>query len=82
MSQGQRQRVAIARARHRAEARACDEPTGNLDPTTADDVLTLLLAEARGRGAALLMVTHDHSLLDRFDRVVDVRELGSAEVGA
>lgn len=83
MSQGQRQRVAIARALVTEPSLVlCDEPTGNLDPTTADDVLTLLLEEARGRGAALLMVTHDHSLLDRFDRVVDVRELGSAEAGA
>ena len=83
MSQGQRQRVAIGRALVTEPSLVlCDEPTGNLDPTTADDVLTLLLAEARGRGAALLMVTHDHSLLERFDRVVDVRELGSAEAGA
>lgn len=80
MSQGQRQRVAIARALVTEPSLVlCDEPTGNLDPSTADDVLTLLLNEARGRGAALLMVTHDHSLLDRFDRVVDVRELGSPE---
>lgn len=76
MSQGQRQRVAIARALVTEPSLVlCDEPTGNLDPGSASDVLELLLKEARERGAALLMVTHDHTLLGRFDRVVDVREL-------
>ena len=80
LSQGERQRVAIARALIASPALVlCDEPTGNLDPKTAGSVLELLLAQAKERNAALLMVTHDHSLLDRFDRVVDVRELGSAK---
>ncbi len=80
LSQGERQRVAIARALIASPALVlCDEPTGNLDPKTADSVLDLLLAQSRERDAALLMVTHDHSLLDRFDRVIDVRELGPAK---
>lgn len=76
LSQGERQRVAIARALVAEPALVlCDEPTGNLDPTSAATVLDMLLGEAKGRGAALLMVTHDHSLLERFDRVIDVRDL-------
>ncbi|MEM8712400.1 MAG: ABC transporter ATP-binding protein [Planctomycetota bacterium] len=83
LSQGERQRVAIARALVTSPALVlCDEPTGNLDPDTANSVLDLLLREARGRCAALLMVTHDHSLLAAFDRVIDVRELERQEIGS
>lgn len=76
LSQGERQRVAIARALVTEPAVIlCDEPTGNLDPRTAATALDRLLGEARTRGAALLMVTHDHTLLERFDRTFDVRDL-------
>ena len=76
LSQGERQRVAIARALVTEPAVIlCDEPTGNLDPRTAATALDRLLGEAKRRGAALLMVTHDHTLLERFDRTFDVRDL-------
>ena len=79
LSQGERQRVAIARALVTEPALVlCDEPTGNLDPASATTVLDILIGEAKTRNAALLMVTHDHTLLDRFDRVIDVRELHGA----
>ena len=79
LSQGERQRVAIARALVTEPALVlCDEPTGNLDPASATTVLDILIGEAQTRNAALLMVTHDHTLLDRFDRVIDVRELHGA----
>jgi len=80
LSHGERQRVAICRAlvRHPSLILA-DEPTGNLDPAATDRIVELLLAEARRRGATLLVVTHDHGLLERFDRVVDLRDLAGTE---
>ncbi len=81
LSQGERQRVAVARALV-TEPRLLlgDEPTGSLDPANTRRVLELMLDYAQRSGAALLMVTHDHGLLEAFDRVVDVRTLGAAEV--
>ena len=75
LSQGERQRVAIARALVTEPALLlCDEPTGNLDPRASHATLDLLFAEAERRGTTLLFVTHDHSLLDRFERTVDVSD--------
>ena len=54
-----------------------DEPTGNLDPETADITLDLLFNEIRKRDATLLMVTHNHSVLDRFQRIIDMTELNA-----
>ena len=51
-----------------------DEPTGNLDPDSAGRVLDILLEYAAKNGATLLMVTHDHALLPRFQRFVDMKE--------
>jgi putative ABC transport system ATP-binding protein len=72
LSQGEKQRVAICRALvTRPSLLLADEPTGNLDPVTTDHVLETLIDSARRTGATLLTVTHDHGVLDRFDRVVD-----------
>lgn len=79
LSQGERQRVALCRALVTEPALLlCDEATGNLDPHTAGLALDLLLEEAEASGAAVFLVTHDHGLLDRFERVVDMADLNGA----
>ena len=79
LSQGERQRVAVCRALLPEPALLlADEPTGNLDPANKDRVLAILFEFARERGITLLTVTHDHGLLDRFDRVLDVMDWGRA----
>ena len=73
LSQGERQRVALCRALVTEPALLlCDEATGNLDPQTAGLAIDLLLEEATTHAAAVFLVTHDHSLLGRFDRVVEM----------
>ncbi|MFN3449572.1 MAG: ABC transporter ATP-binding protein, partial [Roseococcus sp.] len=75
LSGGEQQRVAIARALANAPALLlADEPTGNLDAATAEQVFAELLAEARGRGLAALIATHNPDLARRMDRVVTLRE--------
>jgi len=70
LSGGQLQRVAIARALvHRPVLILADEPTGNLDPTTAARVMDVLEAQVRSQGAACVLVTHSQHAAARADRV-------------
>lgn len=73
LSHGERQRVAIARALVVGpRLLLADEPTGNLDPRTGAVVLDQLFEEAERAGTTVLVVTHDHSLLARFQQVIDL----------
>ncbi|MEM9016107.1 MAG: ABC transporter ATP-binding protein [Verrucomicrobiota bacterium] len=76
LSQGERQRVALCRGLvHEPELILADEPTGNLDPENEATVLELMIEETKRRGSTLLMITHEHSILDRFDEVLDLEQL-------
>ena len=71
LSGGQLQRVAIARALvHRPGLLLADEPTGNLDPTTAAKVMDALILQTREHGASLVLVTHSQAAASRADRVL------------
>ena len=77
LSGGQLQRVAIARALiHRPALLLADEPTGNLDPTTAAKVLDALVAQTREHGASLVLVTHSEAAALRADRVLHLSSDG------
>jgi putative ABC transport system ATP-binding protein len=73
LSGGEQQRVAIARAlAHKPGLVITDEPTGNLDIETADEVLTLLIENCREHKATLIMATHSREAAERADRVVRI----------
>ena len=77
LSGGQLQRVAIARALiHRPGLLLADEPTGNLDPTTAAKVMDALIAQTREHSASLVLVTHSQAAASRADRVLYLRSDG------
>jgi putative ABC transport system ATP-binding protein len=77
LSGGQLQRVAIARALvHRPRLLLADEPTGNLDPATAERVLALLVEQVRAHGAACLLATHSRAAAARADRSVTLTPEG------
>ena len=79
LSGGQLQRVAIARALvHRPTLLLADEPTGNLDPTTAAKVMDALVAQTRAQGTSLVLVTHSEAATARADRVLHLRSGGMA----
>jgi lipoprotein-releasing system ATP-binding protein len=74
LSGGEQQRVAIARAVANApRVLFADEPTGNLDPHTADHVFQALMQLVRATGVAMLIATHNMELADRMDRRVSIR---------
>ena len=83
LSGGMQQRVAIARALSlKPRLILADEPTGNLDTVSADEVFSLLRSFNRDHGSACLIVTHDPRLAARCDRqitLVDGRVVGGAE---
>ena len=77
LSGGQLQRVALARALvHHPRLILADEPTGNLDPATAERMLDVLVAQVRLEGAACLLVTHSAAAAARADRVLRLTASG------
>ncbi|MEM6972474.1 MAG: ABC transporter ATP-binding protein [Pseudomonadota bacterium] len=74
LSGGEQQRVAICRAlANRPRVLLADEPTGNLDPETAETVFAMLLGLVRETGLAALVATHNHALAARMDRTVTLQ---------
>lgn len=77
LSGGQLQRVAIARALvHKPSLLLADEPTGNLDPSTAARVMDALVAQTREQGASLVLVTHSEAAAARADRTLHLNAGG------
>ena len=75
LSGGEQQRVAIARAiAPRPELIFADEPTGNLDVSTGEEIVELLFARRAQTGATLLIITHDPALAERCDRVLTMAD--------
>ncbi|MCI5050422.1 MAG: ABC transporter ATP-binding protein [Rickettsiales bacterium] len=73
LSGGEKQRVAIARALiNKPKLLLADEPTGNLDHSTADTVMELLLSLCKSHGLALLMATHNQELASRCQKIITI----------
>ncbi|MBS7008700.1 ABC transporter ATP-binding protein [Anaerostipes sp.] len=75
LSGGQQQRVAIARAiASKPDIILADEPTGNLDSKTGDEVISLLKMTARKYGQTLVMITHDEEIAQMADRIILIED--------
>ena len=75
LSGGQQQRVAIARALvNRPEIIFADEPTGNLDSKTSDEVIALLKMTAKKYGQTIVMITHDDEIAQVADRILVIED--------
>lgn len=75
LSGGQQQRVAIARALAAKPAIIlADEPTGNLDSKTEEEVITLLKMSAKKYGQTLVMITHDETIAQMADRIIAIED--------
>ena len=81
LSTGQQQRVAVARAlANRPKLVLADEPSGNLDPKNARESLKLIRETCQENGAALLLVSHDSSVLEQFEKPLDFQRVNRASL--
>ncbi|MDE7477585.1 MAG: ABC transporter ATP-binding protein, partial [Lachnospiraceae bacterium] len=81
LSGGQQQRVAIARAlASRPDIVFADEPTGNLDSKTSDEVIGLLKMSAQKYGQTLVMITHDEDIAQLADRIIVIEDGKAGEM--
>jgi len=83
LSVGQQQRVAVARAlANRPDLVLADEPTGNLDARRTQDALVLMREVCRENDAALLLVSHDDTILRQFDHVRELSEINDVHLAS